>query len=293
MFSSVTKAALVAFALSALQAFAAQDLSLKVIAPDTISDVDDFVVKTNKEVTVLAPGQSIEIEQDLSGVYNLNSSGAGAYEIDAKNQFLLLTKAGEVQKVSATSDSHVASFNGKLASTKQRRRFVRRAVGYNGCSSTRQSQISTAVTSANTYISSSLSYLNGLTASSPRFTTWFGTYSASKRDTVKSHYSSMSGDPSNTTYDCTCTDSAYAYVYANEPGYVYLCNAFWSAPNTGTDSRAGTIVHEQSHFTVNGGTQDYAYGQSAAKSLAINNPSQAIFNADSHEYFSENTPAQS
>jgi peptidyl-Lys metalloendopeptidase len=39
--------------------------------------------------------------------------------------------------------------------------------------------------------------------------------------------------------------------------------------------------------------QDYAYGQSAAKSLATSNPSNAIMNADSHEYFAENNPALS
>jgi peptidyl-Lys metalloendopeptidase len=61
--------------------------------------------------------------------------------------------------------------------------------------------------------------------------------------------------------------------------------------STGTDSKAGTIVHEQSHFTVNGGTKDYVYGQAAAKRLAISNPAQAIMNADNHEYFAENTPA--
>ena len=39
------------------------------------------------------------------------------------------------------------------------------------------------------------------------------------------------------------------------------------------------------------GTDDHAYGQSAAASLAISNPAQAVDNADSHEYFGENTPA--
>jgi peptidyl-Lys metalloendopeptidase len=47
-----------------------------------------------------------------------------------------------------------------------------------------------------------------------------------------------------------------------------------------------------SHFTVVAGTNDNAYGQSAAKSLAISNPTKALNNADSHEYFAENTPAQ-
>jgi len=52
-------------------------------------------------------------------------------------------------------------------------------------------------------------------------------------------------------------------------------------------------VHESSHFTVNGGTQDYVYGQSGCKSLAISNSNNAVMNADCHEYFAENTPALS
>ena len=60
---------------------------------------------------------------------------------------------------------------------------------------------------------------------------------------------------------------------------------------TGTDSKAGTLIHELTHFTVVAGTSDYAYGQSAAASLAISSPAKAIKNADSHEYFAENTPA--
>jgi peptidyl-Lys metalloendopeptidase len=38
------------------------------------------------------------------------------------------------------------------------------------------------------------------------------------------------------------------------------------------------------------GTSDYAYGQTACKSLAIKNSNKAINNADSHEYFAENNP---
>ena len=35
------------------------------------------------------------------------------------------------------------------------------------------------------------------------------------------------------------------------------------------------------------GTQDYAYGQTACRNLAITNPTNATKNADSHEYFAE------
>jgi len=39
------------------------------------------------------------------------------------------------------------------------------------------------------------------------------------------------------------------------------------------------------------GTDDHVYGQSGAADLARTSPERAINNADSHEYFSENTPA--
>ena len=50
------------------------------------------------------------------------------------------------------------------------------------------------------------------------------------------------------------------------------------------------MVHELSHFNVVAATDDHAYGQSSAASLAISNPTMALDNADSHEYFAENTP---
>ena len=63
---------------------------------------------------------------------------------------------------------------------------------------------------------------------------------------MQSHYSNInSHDYTTFTYDCTCTDSGtYAYVYPDDFGHIYLCGAFWDAPNTGTDSRAGTLIHE-------------------------------------------------
>jgi peptidyl-Lys metalloendopeptidase len=45
-----------------------------------------------------------------------------------------------------------------------------------------------------------------------------------------------------------------------------------------------------SHFTVVAGTDDWVYGQSGAAELANRDPAKAIDNADSHEYFGENTP---
>jgi hypothetical protein len=82
----------------------------------------------------------------------------------------------------------------------------------------------------------------------------------------------------------------FAFVYPTNPYMVYVCGGFWSAALTGTDSRAGTLIHEITHFTVVAGTDDYAYGQSAAMALAVSNANQAVDNADNYEYFAENTP---
>jgi peptidyl-Lys metalloendopeptidase len=94
------------------------------------------------------------------------------------------------------------------------------------------------------------------------------------------------------TFDCGCKQNYYAYVYSNQPYRIYLCKAFWTAPMTGTDSKAGTLIHEVSHFDVVAGTDDHVYGQTNAKNLAISNPNNAVNNADNHEYFAENTPFQ-
>ncbi len=137
-------------------------------------------------------------------------------------------------------------------------------------------------------------YPSASRANSARYKTWFGSYTSSRWGTVSNNFNKINSALNNQPlqFDCGCTDSYYAYVYPNQPYKIYLCNAFWSAANTGTDSKAGTIVHETSHFTVVADTDDIAYGQSAAKSLALSNPAQAVKNADSHEYFAENTPAQ-
>ncbi|KAF5343563.1 hypothetical protein D9758_012964 [Tetrapyrgos nigripes] len=91
------------------------------------------------------------------------------------------------------------------------------------------------------------------------------------------------------TYDCSCTQAGtFAYVYPNDIQTIYLCGAFWRAANTGQDSKAGTLVHESSHFTQLAGTVDEAYGRANCETLARNFPDLATVNADSHEYFAEN-----
>jgi len=118
---------------------------------------------------------------------------------------------------------------------------------------------------------------------------WFGTHTASRLQIVKDHYTQVR-DAMQTktfTYDLTstgCGSSVYAYTYKGTTT-VWMCDLFWEAPAVGTDSKAGTVVHELTHAVA--GTDDITYGQTKCRQLAIDNPDRAVQNADNHEYHSK------
>ena len=160
------------------------------------------------------------------------------------------------------------------------------------CSNSEQNAIISAVAAAKDMANDSVAYLNG--SAGPRYTTWFGTYTSSRWNKVAGNFDAIKDalDNKSKTFDCGCNQQYFAYVYPNQPYKIYLCRAFWSASMTGTDSKGGTIIHEMSHFNAVAGTDDIVYGQTGAKNLAISDPNGATNNADSHEYFAENTPNQ-
>lgn len=250
---------------------------------------------TEKDYITIRPGDTFEATVDLAGYYDLSRTGFYQvnYEVEAANVFShqnnLLEQTEELKSSVAQAyiEAHEAAPVENIPDT------VSRSTSFTGCSTSRQSSLNTARTNASSYALNSFNYLNA-GSTGARYTTWFGTYNSSRYSTVRSHFSNIRNQMDNAaiTFNCTCTDSAYAYVYPNQPYTIYLCNAFWSAPSTGTDSKAGTLVHEMSHFNVVAGTDDWAYGQTAAKNLARSNPTRAVDNADSHEYFAENNPAQ-
>lgn len=247
----------------------------------------------DKDYVLLKAGESIETTVDLGGLYDLSRGGyysvsyrALSYHLYSKettfaSEDILSSKAGAAWIDGRETKVPVSEIDAVSGST-----------SFTGCSTSRQSDLTTARNNASNYSTVANNYLQAGTVGS-RYTTWFGSYTSSRYNTVRNHFSSITSamDTASVTFNCGCTSSAYAYVYSNQPYTIYLCNAFWSAPALGTDSKAGTLVHEMSHFTVVAGTSDYAYGQTDAKRLASNNPKRAINNADNHEYFAENTPS--
>jgi len=133
-----------------------------------------------------------------------------------------------------------------------------------------------------------LDVLKGM-ANNIEYKLWFGKYTKTRFNKVKGDYKKIRKEfeDKQFTYDLTgqgCESGVFAYTYKGG-STIWLCDAFWAAPDTGTDSRAGTIVHERSHASAF--TDDIAYGQDGCKQLAISAPAQAINNADSHEYFAK------
>ena len=250
---------------------------------------------TEKDYITLKAGETFAATVDLAGYYDLSKTGFYQvnYQIEAANVFSHQTNLIEQtdQLKSGIAQAYIEGRETTVVVNAPD--AVSGSTSYTGCSTSRQSLLSTARSNASTYAANSFNYLNAGTQSA-RYTTWFGTYNSTRYSTVRSHYSNIRNamDTASVTFNCTCTDSAYAYVYPTQPYTIYLCNAYWSAPSTGTDSKAGTLVHEMSHFNVIASTDDWAYGQTAAKNLAKTNTTRAIDNADSHEYFAENTPAQ-
>ena len=257
---------------------------------------------SSADFMVLGAGESDSVVVDLARYYDMSEAGQYEVSVDSHLDHVFvetsqakLAPAGEASLRSGGTIVWLDSANVSKAPDLSWRELTQgKSVSFSGaCTSSEQSAINTAHNSAKTYASNSASYLNAGTVG-PRYTTWFGSYTATRYSTVKSHFAAIVDAVNNQpiVYDCSCTDNYYAYVYPTQPYKVYLCNAFWSAPNTGTDSRAGTIIHEVSHFNAVAGTDDHAYGHTAAKRLAQKQPAKAVDNADSHEYFAENTPAQ-
>lgn len=239
----------------------------------------------------LDAGASLSYEVELTGAYDLSQSGR--YKIEYLSR-------GKHDDAAALASAPVYVWLEGRSGTANKPAPPPGASGslaFSGnCSSTQQSTIASAVASATTYATGAKSYLSGrVPNSSTRYTTWFGTLTSPGWSTAGANFVAIEEAFRNKplVVDCKCKKAnIYAYVYPTQPYKIYVCGAFWSAPLIGTDSKAGTLIHEMSHFNAVAGTDDWAYGQTAAKALALSDPTKALDNADSHEYFAENTPAQ-
>ncbi len=267
-------------------------------------------VPTAADFAILRPGRSYRSVVALGSAYDLSKPGhytvtyaaplqyaslSGGIHLRQNNGFPMVAQGAPIRM---TLDQPVTLPSGGrlrpvLPSNPELSDVI--GVSYAACTATQQTALDKAILSARTYTERAKGYLNAGTTGA-RYSTWFGAYVSTRYATAQQHFTTIDAAMDQTggqvTINCGCTQNYYAYVYKNQPYEIFVCNSFWGAPLIGTDSRAGTLIHEMSHFTIVADTDDHVYGQAAASNLANTNPTNAVDNADNHEYFAENTPFQ-
>jgi peptidyl-Lys metalloendopeptidase len=245
---------------------------------------------------LLKPGASHTVRVELSDMYDMSITGQYTVRYSAKSMNLLGTNEAVVGEIK--SGAALLWIDGALPRGSESAMSKAAAppstqagaLSFTKCTTSQQQTIVSAMGAATTMANGADAYMGGNLGA--RYSKWFGAADTTRINKVKANFAAIK-DAFGTkpvTVDCGCKKTYFAYVYPNQPYKIYVCKAFWTAPLTGTDSKGGTLVHEMSHFTAVAGTDDWVYGQSGAASLAVSDPNKAVDNADSHEYFSENTP---
>jgi peptidyl-Lys metalloendopeptidase len=249
-----------------------------------------------EDFVVLPPGKSLTRDVSLDRFYDLTQTGdytiQYAADLSAQNAEKVVSLASNSTNLWIEGRANPVIDGAAGAQPADGTSNLTSSIAFTKCTVTQQNTNMSALGAASTMADDAVNYLNGSPTASARYTTWFGAFSSGGWSTAKNHFVAIKDalDTKPLTINCGCKKNYYAYVYPNQPYVIYVCNAYWNAPLSGTDSKGGTLIHELSHFTAVAGTDDYAYGQTNAKALAKSNPNQALFNADNHEYFAENTP---
>jgi len=127
----------------------------------------------------------MEYSLSVSAAYDLTSSGPGYYSVKPLNLFIYIDADGTLKDLYATiEDVTEVKISGNLVVSRvhdKRATFV-------SCSSSRRSQINTAVSNAQMSASGAYSYLQSTSSGTSRYTTWFGTYTASRKSIVQNHF---------------------------------------------------------------------------------------------------------
>ena len=246
---------------------------------------------------VLAPGESRSARVELSSLYEMGVTGAYSVRYLTSNA-APSAKAGNQIVVGDLASNPAAIWiegrlpRGTVIPQLSATPAASAGLTFSSCSNAQQTSITNAFAAGTAMAAGGLEYLTSRKQQGQRYVNWFGPHEATRVATVTSNFTAIKDafETKPVKVDCGCNEPYFAYVYPAQPYNIYVCRAFWTAPLTGTDSMGGTLLHEMSHFNVVAGTDDHVYGQSGAADLARTSPERAINNADSHEYFGENTP---
>ena len=252
----------------------------------------------DSDYLTLDPGQNISGVASLWNNYNISASGR--YAVQYNVAILNEKSSNDTDSNSETVSSNIVYIDveGRAPVVDPEDgdgdSIVNGSYDFVSCSTSEKNDIRSARDNALNYADDSFDYLI-LQPPGARYITWFGAVNSARQAKVRLNFLVLRNEIDNGAIKFFCGGSfcgsnTYAFVLPFQKNKVHLCSLFWSAPTTGTNSKAGTLIHEMSHFLTIAGTNDAAYGQTAAMNLASTNPNAAVQNADNHEYFAEATP---
>jgi peptidyl-Lys metalloendopeptidase len=161
------------------------------------------------------------------------------------------------------------------------------------CAGSELATAQAALSQATDALKSTISNINsGDADTANKAMTWLGVHNSTESEQVKDLLNralALAANPSflcdNSTY--VTLGDVYAHVLPTDPFVIKLGAFFWPAPDTGFDSKPGTLIHEMTHFSSVGATGDLAGDTSSSKVLAQSDPAGARRNANNYEYFVE------
>ncbi|MET0981259.1 MAG: M35 family metallo-endopeptidase, partial [Telluria sp.] len=243
----------------------------------------------------LAPGESRSARVELSSTYDM--AVTGAYSVRYRVPALASSAKADGARDGGPVRSNVAAIwiEGRMprgAASPALAAPADKGLSYAQCSNAQQDTIASAMTAGTAMAAGGLAYLTSGKEQAQRYINWFGALDAARQGVVTKNFTAIKDafETKPVKVNCGCDEDFFAYVYPAQPYTIYVCKAFWTAAMTGTDSMGGTLLHELSHFDIVAGTDDHVYGQAGAAEMARTAPQRAINNADSHEYFGENSP---
>jgi len=266
---------------------------------------------TNLPTTSLVPGDTLSNVFDLSQGYNIQTSGQVEISFQGKAHARLSVEGG----IGASSDTM-----GLFSQNNQRYELDVRGLGCESyycrtCSRTAEVEYLDQATAEAVEMLELATECMAVGMPDEEcqgsFDTWFGDFSNDNSPYLDERLESISqcfpaieghlmnfGTPENRdcnpyqssncdSYICShpqCSPNVFAFVYPTVDQYMFLCDLVFNIP----DEAAGTLIHEDSHYQVVCGTDDYAYGEAQCRALAQSFPDRASRNADNIGYFARN-----
>ncbi|OQA33970.1 MAG: hypothetical protein BWY56_01944 [Acidobacteria bacterium ADurb.Bin340] len=239
---------------------------------------------TEQDWVTLLPNESITAEVDLSEHYALDRAGDYSvqfrYPVAVRDEESTGLRSAEDAVETPEVESDVVNvWVGEVRSVVPPVE-TRATRGFSGCTITQQNSINAAYSVSRTMAARAHNAL----ANNSTYQTWFGAYTTTRANTVKSNYRGIYyAHNGNWNSTCTtCESGVIAYVYPSRPYNVWVCSYFHQF---GATEKGSFLLHEASHWNAAAGTDDYGYGTTFCRNLARTNPGNAIWNADNYRYY--------